>query len=387
MVQSKRIWHYQSCFGFLCPFWLKSDWEITDTLFFNWESICILRRHNKVLPILGHIGLPLNLDCPVSVSVVNNGQVLSHLSSGRDIYFQDGFQGFWLDCETHLVPSDISFCFVVNKDVVTELINRVFTENCERNFVLWIDQLSLGCLAFWIFGNLSFWVFGPVAGGLVWPFVDHDRFFCIYIRIRCNLDCKLLVYEWLGAFLILFFLFSAFSPLQCLNCFLGSGYHIILRVQNILPIHHLVDSQVHWRSDLCRDTWRLNHTDYFVLELSHHLIRKVNHRPRCVKACRNVVQSQRRISVLSDLHIVHFTINCLNLVLLMQRCLIGLVLPSSQVLKNVLCLVCNGKINHLAWCKLVGHINVELNLFVNHTWNVPNPVTDLSCNLRSQVEN
>lgn len=69
---------------------------------------------------------------------------------------------------------------------------------------------------------LRFGVFGLVAGGWVGALIDEDSLFGRHVRVGRDLDCKLLVDEGLGAFLVVFLLFCPFSPLQALYCLLGS---------------------------------------------------------------------------------------------------------------------------------------------------------------------
>lgn len=151
---------------------------------------------------------------------------------------------------------------------------------------------------------LIFWFFH-------WLFIQPDTLLCCNIRVWAYLYKVLLVYCVLYYLLILFLLSVPFSLLQRLNYLPCSSNHIILRIQNILPIYCLIHCQTHWWSNLSRYTWRLYCPNYLVLELSHHIIYKIYHCSRCVKCCRNVIQCQRYTTILSDLYIINFTINCL----------------------------------------------------------------------------
>lgn len=136
MVKSKRVRHKEFGLGFIGPFWSECDWEVADALLFDWEVVCVLRRYYEILSILGHIRLPLDFYVPIPVCVVHNRQVLSYFSSGRHVHLQNRLQRFRLDGKTNPIPSDICLGLVIHQNKVIKFIHRVFTENCERDFIL-----------------------------------------------------------------------------------------------------------------------------------------------------------------------------------------------------------------------------------------------------------
>lgn len=73
---------------------------------------------------------------PVPLGIVDDRQILSHLAPGGNIHLKDGLEWFGLDCEDESVPADIGFRFVADQDVGGKLIDRVFADNSEGDFVL-----------------------------------------------------------------------------------------------------------------------------------------------------------------------------------------------------------------------------------------------------------
>lgn len=205
MVKSKRVRHKEFGFCLVSPFRSECDWEVADALLFDWEVICVLRRYDEILTILGHVRLPLDLYVPIPVCVVHNRQILSYFSSSRHVHLQNRLQRFRLDGKANPIPSDICLGLVIHQNKVIKLINWVFTENCERDFILWIYQLVLLLLLRLMF--VIFWFLGLVGSA----FVDVYGLLSVYVRVWIYLNCVFLVDESVD--FLLFLLFSAFFPL------------------------------------------------------------------------------------------------------------------------------------------------------------------------------
>ena len=113
-IQGQRVWHDQSGLCLICPFWLKSNWEIPNTLLLHWECVCILRGNNEILPIFWHIRLPLNLYIPVPICIIDDWKVLSYFSSSGDIHLKNSLERFRLNGKYYSVSSNIGFGLIEN---------------------------------------------------------------------------------------------------------------------------------------------------------------------------------------------------------------------------------------------------------------------------------
>lgn len=116
------------------------------------------------------------------------------------------------------------------------------------------------------------------------------------------------------------------------------------------------------------------------------MIREVNHRPGSIKRHRNITHRQRHTPISPNLNIIHLAINRLHLLLPRQRHLLYLPLSLGYIVKNILRLVSDLKIDNLGRSELVGDVDVELDLLVEDASDVPDAVADLACYVRVEVE-
>lgn len=77
--------------------------------------------------------------------------------------------------------------------------------------------------------------------------------------------------------------------------------------------------------------------------------------------------------------------DCLNLLLFRERSCVWLPFQWFRI-KDVLCLVGNCEVDHFRSDKFVGDFDRELDLLVDCSWHIPNPVGDSSCNLWFELE-
>lgn len=232
-----------------------------------------------------------------------------------------------MNCKSNFVSTNVSFWSVVYQHKIVELINRVFTQNCEWNFVLRINQafLSVGFIL------LILWFFI-----LDWFLVKPNCIFCCYIRIWSDFNEIFLIYQILNYFLNLFLLFGSFTFFKSFDNFFGFWNHIIFRIHNVLPVDWLINSQSHWRSDFWGYVGRLNCTNNLMLELSDDIVWEVNYCSCCVKSSWDVSKGKRDSSIFTYFYVINFSIDCLNLFLFWKGKFFCLTFGFRNVFKNVL---------------------------------------------------
>lgn len=117
VIKGQRVTHGELGLCLVGPLRLESDGEVTYAVSLHWEGRGVGGVDGEVVSIFGGIWLPSNLDIPISLGVVDYGQVLGDLASGRDVHLEDGLEGLGLDGEDDSVPPHVCLGFVGDQHV------------------------------------------------------------------------------------------------------------------------------------------------------------------------------------------------------------------------------------------------------------------------------
>lgn len=160
VIKSQRITHHEFGLCLVSPLRFESNGEVTDAVSLDGERRRIRRVDDEIVPVFGVVRSPCYLDVPVSLSVVDNWQVLSHLASCRNVHLKNSLQRFRLNSKDDSESSDIGLGFVADQDISSELVDRVFAYDRKRYFILYrnylfphrFPSLSLWTGLFYLFG-------------------------------------------------------------------------------------------------------------------------------------------------------------------------------------------------------------------------------------------
>lgn len=86
VIESKRVAHDQLCLCLISPFRFESYGKVSDAVTFDRERSTVGWVYDKIVPVLTVIRGPSYLNIPISFSVVDYRQILSHLTSGRNVH-------------------------------------------------------------------------------------------------------------------------------------------------------------------------------------------------------------------------------------------------------------------------------------------------------------
>ena len=86
VVEGQGVVHGELGLGGMGPAGAEGDGEVADAVTFDGEGGAEGGVDGEVVPVLGIVGLPGNLDVPVPLSVVYDRQILGHLAPGRDVH-------------------------------------------------------------------------------------------------------------------------------------------------------------------------------------------------------------------------------------------------------------------------------------------------------------
>ena len=363
VVEGEGVVHGEFGLGGVRPSWPEGDGEVADAVAFDGEGGAEGGVDGEVVPVFGVVGLPGYLDVPVPLGVVDDGQILSHFASGRDVHLEDGLEGLGLDGEDEPVPADIGLGLVANEDVGGELVDGVFAYDREGYFVLNRQHFLLAffpldlCLLLGLFRLL----------GSSWLVNYSDCFFGGDVGVGSDVNVEGFLLgglsrQGLGVLGVLLGL-AFFIFLKVVDGLPGSADHLVLGVELVVPVGDLVDAEGHGGPDFSSDGGWLNRGDDLVLELADDLVDEKDGGFGGEHAHGDVVKGEGGRGVLADLDVIALSKYGLHLQGLRQGR--GGILPL-QVLafEYVFRLVCYLEVDQFAGGEFVGDFDRELYLLV-----------------------